>query len=206
MKHLTLTLEEEICILDKYRLTSDELLVLRVLLILQNDGNEELFRDLLNVSKQNNTPLRNTLLSLQEKEIILKSYKVPEQGVSFDPYTIPINKNFVKNLYRSSFEMGKELFDEYPQFGYINGTLTPLRGISKKFDSLEHAYFKYSKAINFSPSRHKAIIELVKWANENNILNCSLATFIVDQKWNDLDALKNDKDSANINFDTIRML
>ena len=206
MKHLTLTLEEEVCILDKYGLTPNELLVVRILLILQDDGEEQLFQKLMVTLKHINLPLREVLEQLQKKEIILKSYKIPKSGEKFDPYAIPINKNFIKALYKSSFEMGKELFDSYPQFGNINGNLIPLRGISKKFDSLEQAYFKYGKSIGFNPEKHKTIIELVDWARENNILNCSLASFIVNEGWHDLNALKNNGDVANINYDAIRIL
>ena len=206
MKHLTLTLEEEVCLLDKYGLTPNELLVVRILLILQDDGEEQLFQKLMVTLKHINLPLREVLEQLQKKEIILKSYKIPKSGEKFDPYAIPVNKNFIKALYKSSFEMGKELFDSYPQFGNINGNLIPLRGISKKFDSLEQAYFKYGKSIGFNPEKHKTIIELVDWARENNILNCSLASFIVNEGWHDLNALKNNGDVANINYDAIRIL
>ena len=206
MKHLTLTLEEEVCLLDKYGLTPNELLVVRILLILQDDGEEQLFQKLMVTLKHINLPLREVLEQLQKKEIILKSYKIPKSGEKFDPYAIPINKNFIKALYKSSFEMGKELFDSYPQFGNINGNLIPLRGISKKFDSLEQDYFKYGKSIGFNPEKHKTIIELVDWARENNILNCSLASFIVNEGWHDLNALKNNGDVANINYDAIRIL
>lgn len=206
MKNLTLTLEEEVCLLDKYGLTPNELLVVRILLILQDDGEEQLFQKLMVTLKHINLPLREVLEQLQKKEIILKSYKIPKSGEKFDPYAIPINKNFIKALYKSSFEMGRELFDSYPQFGNINGNLIPLRGISKKFDSLEQAYFKYGKSIGFNPEKHKTIIELVDWARENNILNCSLASFIVNEGWHDLNALKNNGDVANINYDAIRIL
>lgn len=206
MKHLTLTLEEEVCLLDKYGLTPNELLIVRVLLILQDDGDEELFQKLMVTLKRVNLQLREVLTELQEKEIILKSYKIPNSGDRFDPYAIPINKNFIKALYKSSFEMGKELFESYPQFGSINGNLVPLRTVAKKFDSLEQAYFKYGKSIGFNPDRHNAIVELVRWAKENNILNCSLASFIVNEGWHDLNALKNGTDAANINYDAVRIL
>lgn len=206
MKHLTLTLEEEVCLLDKYGLTPNELLVVRVLLILQDDNEEELFQKLMVTLKHINLPLREVLAELQKKEVILKSYKIPNYGEKFNPYSIPINKNFIKTLYKSSFEMGKELFDSYPQFGNIGGNLIPLRTVAKKFDSLEQAYFKYGKSIGFNPEKHKAIIELVNWARENNILNCSLASFIVNEGWHDLNALKNNGDVANINYDAVRIL
>ena len=123
MKHLTLTLEEEVCLLDKYGLTPNELLIVRVLLILQDDNEEELFQKLMVTLKHINLPLREVLAELQKKEVILKSYKIPNYGEKFDPHAIPINKNFIKALYKSSFEMGKELFDSYPQFGTINGSV-----------------------------------------------------------------------------------
>jgi hypothetical protein len=206
LTHLTLSLEEEIHILDKYDLTPTEFLVIRVLLILQNDNEEELFHNLIVTLKNIKISLREVLTSLQEKEVILKTYKIPKEGEQFNPFIIPINKNFIKNLYKCSFEIGKELFDNYPQFGNINGNLVPLRTVAKKFDSLEQAYFKYGKSIGFNPDKHNAIIELVKWANENNILNCSLASFIVNEGWHDLEALRNGKDAANINYDAVRIL
>ena len=73
-------------------------------------------------------------------------------------------------MYKCSFELGKELFEEYPQFKTINGSLVSLRGISKHFNSLEEAYFKYGKYIKWSPENHIEIIELVKWGKEHNII------------------------------------
>lgn len=205
MKHLTLTLEEEVCLLDKYGLTPNELLVIRVLLILQDDNEEELFQKLTVTLKHINLPLREVLTQLQKKEIILKSYKIPNSGEKFDPYTIPINKNFIKALYKSSFEMGKELFDSYPQFGNINGNIIPLRTVAKHFDSLEQAYFKYGKAIGWNPEKHNTIIELTKWAKDNNILNCSLSSYIINNGWLDLQSLK-DGNTANFNVDAIKLI
>lgn len=205
MKHLTLTLEEEICLLDKYGLTPNELLVVRVLLILQDNNEEELFQNLMVTLKHINLSLREVLVQLQKKEVILKSFKIPNSGEKFDPYSIPINKNFIKTLYKSSFEMGKELFDSYPQFGSINGNVVPLRTVAKHFDSLEQAYFKYGKAIGFNPEKHKVIIELTKWAKDNNILNCSLSSYIINNGWLDLQAMK-DGNTANFNVDAIKLI
>ena len=94
---------------------------------------------------------------------------------------IPFNQNFLKDYYRSSFEMGTELFDVYPQFGNINGKIVSLRGIASKFNSLEDAYRVYAKTIHYKDNIHKEIIELVKWAKENEILNQSFASFIINR-------------------------
>ena len=77
---------------------------------------------------------------------------------------------FVKDFYKCSFELGKELFEIYPMFGIINGETVGIRSVSKKFDSLEDFYRFYGKSIRWNPDKHKEILELVEWAKENNIL------------------------------------
>lgn len=205
MKTLTLNLEDEISLLSKYGITPNELMFIRTLLILQDEEDEDLFSRYLQTLVDGGFKIRDVILCLQEKEVILKSYKVPKEGEEFDPYSIPLNKNFVKALYKCSFEMGKELFEEYPQFGSVQGSVVGLRSISRKFDSLENAYFRYGKSIGWDPGRHNRIIELVKWAKEHNIINYTLASFIVDQRWLELESLRSGN-IANIDYDSVRVL
>ena len=205
MKNLTLNLEEEISILSKYRITPNELTFIKTLLILQDEGNEDLFKDYIESLYVCNVKLREILISLQNKEIILKSYKIPSEGESFDPYSIPFNKNFIKSLYKSSFELGKELFEIYPQMTVINGSLVTLRGVSKHFDSLEACYFRYGKAIGWNQERHEKVLDLIKWAKERDIIKQSLSSFVINNSWLDLAAIRNG-DSGNYNFDTIKAL
>ena len=179
-------------------------MLIRTLLILQDEENEDLFKTYIEVLYNCGVKLRDGLLSLQEKGIILKSYKVPKEGEALDPYAIPFNKSFIRTLYKCSFELGRELFTEYPQFGSVQGNVVGLRSISKKFNSLEEAYFKYGRSIGWSPERHNHIIELVKWAREHNIINYTLASFIVDHRWLELEALKDGE--GNINYESIKML
>lgn len=200
----TLTIEDELLILNKYKITPNELMFIRTLLILQEDANEELFKTYIEILHNSNIQIRELITRLQAKGIILKSFKVPNPGEAFDPYSIPINKPFLKNLFKSSFEIGKELFEVYPQFGNINGCVVPLRTVAKKFDSLEDCYARYGKEIKWNPEIHSTIIDLVKWAKDNNILNCSLASFIINNGWNDLQALKDGE--GNINYDAIKLV
>ena len=205
MKNLTLNLEEEISILSKYRITPNELTFIKTLLILQDEENEDLFKDYIESLYVCNVKLREVLISLQKKEIILKSYKIPSEGESFDPYSIPFNKNFIKSLYKSSFELGKELFEIYPQMTVINGWIVTLRGVSKHFDSLEACYFRYGKAIGWNQERHEKVLDLIKWAKERDIIKQSLSSFVINNSWLDLEAIRNG-DSGNYNFDTIKAL
>ena len=85
--------------LEKYRLTSTELFLIRVLLIFQDENNETIFANYIKTLRLAGINLRTVLQSLQDKGIILKSYKIPKEGTEFNPYDIEINKNFIKNLY-----------------------------------------------------------------------------------------------------------
>lgn len=178
---------------------------IRTLLLLQDEENEDIFQSYIEALHECNINLRDIVLNLQDKGIILKSFHCPKEGQSYDPYSVPFSKNFIKNLYKCSFEMGKELFEEYPQFGNINGNIVPLRSVARKFDSLEDCYFRYGRAIRWNPEQHEKIIELLKWAKENNIINCSLASFVINHGWIDLEALRNG-DKVNINYDNIKLL
>lgn len=205
MKNLTLNLKEEVALLTKYRITPNELMVVRTLLILQDEDDENLFKEYLESLYNCGIRLRGLLLTLQEKSIILKSYKVPEEGEPFCPYSIPFNKTFIKTLYKCSFELGKELFDEYPQMTFINGAMVTLRGVSKHFNSLEDCYFKYGRSIRWNEEKHKYIIELIRWAKDKDLIKQSLSSFVINNAWLDLEAIKSG-DSGNYNFDSIRSL
>lgn len=173
--------------------------------MLQDEENEDIFQSYIEALYESGVKTREVILNLQDKGVILKTFHCPKEGEAFDPYAIPFNKNFIKNIYKCSFEIGKELFEAYPQFGNIQGNVVPLRSVARKFDSLEDCYFKYGRAINWNPEKHNQIIELVKWAKDNNIINCSLASFIINQGWIDLEALKNGN-GANVNFDAIKLV
>lgn len=179
-------------------------MIVRTLLILQNEGNEELFKNYIELLHDCNINLREVFLCLQEKGIILKTgFKVPNEGQTFDPYSVPFNKAFIKTLYKCSFELGKELFEEYPQMTIINGAMVTLRGVSRHFDSLEDCYFRYGKAIKWDEERHKKIIELVKWGKEHDLIKQSLSSFVINHAWLDLQAIQ---DSGSTNYDAIKIV
>jgi hypothetical protein len=144
-------------------------------------------------------------VNLQNVGIINKSYKIPEVGSAFNPLDVPINKNFIKDFYKCSFDIGKELFETYPQFGYIQGNPVGIRSVSKKFDSLEDFYRFYGKSIKWNPAKHQEILELVEWAKENNILVTTLCNFVIDQKWSELAALRNG-DLGTLNMDAVKLV
>lgn len=199
-------IDEQLILMEKYKLTSDELLFLTVLLLLQDGESDYTFISrYLSLPTDCRNGIRESLLSLQNKEIITKSYKVPNVGEKFIPEDVTINKNFVKNFYRCSFDMGKELFENYPMFGLINGEPVGIRSVSKKFDSLEDFYKYYGKTISWKPEKHEYIMGLVEWAKEKNLLVTTLANFVIDHKWEELEALR-DGEIANIDFNAVKQL
>ena len=198
-----LELKQQIIFFEKDKLDANQLLLLEIILIAP-DGDDAEIVQLYFQSKAKGS-LLNNLIKLQEVGVILKSYKMPGKGERLDLNTIPINKNLVKDFYRCSFELGKELFETYPQFATINGNPVGIRSVSKKFDSLEDFYRFYGKTIKWKSDFHNHIIELVKWANENNILNTTLANFVIDHKWEELEALKNGE-LVNVNFDAVKIV
>ena len=194
-------LKNQILFRNKYKIDDNQLTLLEILLIAQNEEDNELVKMYFTSTKD----IRLHLIYLQNIGIILKTYKIPNKGEKLDIYDIPINKNFIKDFYKSSFEMGKELFETYPQFGLINGSSVGIRSVSRKFNSLEDFYRFYGKTIRNKPEMHQHIIDLINWAKEQNVIVCSLCNVVIDHKWEELQALK-DGNLANVNFDAIKIV
>lgn len=204
-KLLKLNFDEDLLVLENYKLSPNELFLVQCLLLYREDDREPICR-FLTLGKEIGLNIREILISLQDKRIITREYKIPKDGEPFLPEEVVFNQNFVKNYHKASYELGKELFDNYPQFTTIQGIITPLRSVSKKFDSLEQFFRYYGKVIHHNIDLHNRIIELIKWDNDNSrMINTTLCNFVVDQKWNDIEALKNG-DKGNINFSNVRVL
>ena len=86
--------------MEKYHITSDELLFLTILLLLQDNEDYTCISHYLSLPTDCRNGIRETLLSLQEKEVITKAYKVPNVGQKFVPEDVTLNKNFVKNFFK----------------------------------------------------------------------------------------------------------
>ena len=200
-----LNLEQQLIFCDKYIITPNELLLLEIILLAQEGEQPEIVYNYFNANVDARGLTRPMLERLQAVGIINKTYKIPQKGERLNIYDIPINKNVVKDFFKCSFEMGKELFESYPMFGLINGEPVGIRSVSKKFDSLEDFYRYYGKSISWKPDKHEYIMELVSWAKDNNLLVTTLANFVIDHKWEELEALRNGE-IANIDFNAVKQL
>lgn len=181
-------------------MTPTELFAVRVILLAKEEGEYEWLQRFAQTVK-----LRDVLVSLQEKGIILKSWKLPKEGNTLEIESIPLNQNFQKQFFKASFEMGQELFKVYPQSTIVNGSLYNLKRVSKHFDSLEQAFLKYSKYIKNNPETHQHIIELIKWGIDNGYNFSTLDSFIIDNSWLAIEAMK-EGNGINVNTEAIKMI
>lgn len=201
MEHFKFNIENELAILEKYNLTPTELFAIKVILLAKEEGEYEWLQRFAQIIK-----LRDVLVVLQEKGIILKSWKMPKEGTQLIVEEIPFNQNFQKQFFRASFEMGEELFYTYPQSCVVQGTVFNLRTVSKHFDSLEQAFQKYAKSIKNNPETHQQIIDDIKWGIETQYNGfTTLDRFIIDRGYEHLHSMRLGEGS-NVNLEAIKMI
>lgn len=196
-------LEEQVVLLKEHGINSDELLFITVILLIQEGDDSPYINLYFSLPSACRGGIRDLLISLQQKHIITKEYKILPAGSNFVPEDVTFNKNFIKNFYEGSFWIGKELFESYPISTVVNGVEYKLRRVSKKFDSLEDAYRAYGKAISWKPEVHRNILQLIEWGKENNYQFTTLDSFIVDNDWLNIEAMK---DNSILDSNTVKML
>lgn len=190
--------------MEKYNLTAEEALFIDLLFLASiEEGHSEYLVKYFNLSI-NKTSLRDLLLNIQDKGIITKKYKVPNKGEKFDPEAIEFNKNFLHSYRKFSGELGIEFFQEYPSIAIINGTEAPLKNYAKKFPTEEAFYYQYGKIIGWNISKHREIINLIKWAKNTscNLLNMNIADFVISKMWNSIQELKDGKGVMTFDYTT----
>lgn len=187
-----LRINEESELMTRYDLTPNELYLLKILFMIRQGYEDNLIGPLAEVLKNNNIMLGDILSSLQRKGLILKTYRIPGKGELFDAEKVPLSQNVEKNIWKDSFTMGKELFDTYPMFTFIDGAYVSIRGIAKNFDCPEDFFRYYAKAINWNKDKHEEILSLIRWEQDNNVgfIKQSIASFVINRAWNELAALK----------------
>lgn len=194
MKHFELSLNEEISIYINSGLTPTELFILRLLFLAVDGEPKHLINYLSNVFNGREL-LRSTLESLREKRVINSTFTVPENGKSLNYKNIPFNKNFIKSYIRESNELGKELFEEYPPFISIKGKMCSVKNFTKaNLFSLEDFCLYYAKQIKNAGVTHDRIMESLRFAKENNLINYTILEFIASRKWEEIELLRNSGD------------
>ena len=203
MKYLNHNLDSELILMRDYKIYPNELFIVKVILLAQ-DGDYTYLQQCVECFGKKY--LRLALESLQDKGIILKSYKLPIEGTLFVPEDVQFNQNFLKRYYRSAFEMGEELFNIYPQSAIVGGVMYNLRSVSKRFDSLEQAFQRYAKNIKNNPELHQQVIDDIKWGIEHEYQGfTTLDRFIIDRGYEFLHSMRNGE-GTNINLEATQLI
>jgi hypothetical protein len=206
LEKLSLTIDNELAILEKYQISPNEWFLIKLLFIANEEYFPEYIFRFLAIPTEMRGDVRESLVSLQEKGIILKSYKIPAKGEKFIPENVEFNKAFLNTCFRSSYELGEELWQAYPDNVIIGGVTYSLKNVAKKYNGIEEFFSAYGKAIRYKQEKHQHILELLKWAIDNtNFINFSIVEFVMSRKWEEIERLKNG-DSGTINYDAIRSL
>ncbi len=202
MEKISISVDRELNLLTQYGLTAEEWWIIKLLFLASYP--ESRVQPLEEYSKIVGGLKLDIIESLQSKGI-LKKFKVKktdhldiddiqfnfvkgEDGKSYPD--IPFTANFIKSFLKHSGELGKELFQAYPKFIYINGQPVGARNITtgNHFGSMEDFFFFYGKTIKWNPETHNQIMYLLNYASENNLINYSIATFVINQKWREIQA------------------
>lgn len=191
-----LSLKEEINIYISSGLTPSELFILRLLFLAQ-DGDTSLINNYISNADNGKELFKVVLKSLQNKGIILASFKMPKEGEILRYTDIPINKNFVKKFIRESNQIGKEFFDAYPPFIYINGKMASIKNITKAgLFSIDEFCFFYGRQLKLSSVKHERVMEALEYGKEHNLINYSILEFIASQKWNEIEYIRSSGEVA----------
>lgn len=191
-----LSLKEEINIYISSGLTPSELFILRLLFLAQ-DGDSSLLNNYLSNANNGKELFKLVLNSLQQKGIILASFKMPKEGEVLKFTEIPINKNFVKKFIKESNQLGKEFFDAYPPFIYINGRMASIKNITKAgLFSIDEFCFYYGRQLKLSSVTHERIMEALNYGVEHGLINYSILEFIASQKWLEIEYIRDSGEVA----------
>lgn len=194
--NLNLSIKEEIEMYINSGLTPTELFIVRLLFLAQ-EGDVSLLNNYLSNVGNGKEVFKTVLINLQNKGIILKSFKFPKEGETLRFADIPFNKNFLKRYIKDSNQIGKELFDAYPPFIYIKGRMFSIKNITKAgLFSLDEFCHYYAKQIKLSSITHERVMEALEYAKENNIINYSILEFVSSQKWNEIEYIRDSGDVA----------
>lgn len=189
--------------MEKYRLTVEECFVLGLLFQAGDERHPEYLVKYYQIPITRGD-LRETLLSLQNKGVLTKEYKIPQKGQKFDPEAVIFNKNFSNNYLKYSGDLGHEFTMVYPSIAMIQGSEVDLKNWAKKFKTEEDFYYAYGKAIGWSQAKHDEVLELVRWGvlNQCNLLNRNMAEFAMTKGWERIKELK--EGGTPMYFDTIK--
>lgn len=138
--------------------------------------------------------LREELIKLQEKGIILKTCKLPtpDGGEGIRPNDIKFNKNILSRYLKHSGELFWELFNTYPSQILVNNRYQSARnlaGAGGGWSNLDEAASFYGQRIKYNIKTHNHIIKLINEAKDKDLISMGLMKFLRGEEWRTLEEM-----------------
>ena len=138
---------------------------------------------------------------------ISKDSAVFKEKKSFYPEDVIFTKSFIKNFYKCSHELGKELWVKYPTYIVGNYKNYPAKNFSKRFRDLNDFFNFYSKQIKNSPKKHNLVMLSLDFAIKNDLITEGIVDYVLSNRWNEHTKIMNGEDKlVKMTFDTTTML
>lgn len=205
--NLELSLEQDIQVLSKYRLTCLELIFIKLIRESCNSGNT-LYLETFLTNYVNDINVKSIVESLVEKKVLVKeALKISTKDLLLKyPCNLVFNKNFHKAYLLDAYELFEEFREHYPFNVYINGSPVDLRLInSKEYKNESEVASLYCKIIKYDLQLHKEILKALNYGVQNNLICTNIITFIISRGWERIIRIMNGEDT-NLQFDNVTML
>jgi len=196
MEKLSISVDREMDVLCRWGLTADEWMFIKLLFVAKEpEGRPQLFMRYINECTKTGVP-RDMLTSLKNKKVLDAKYNIPKEGEATSIDDIKFSVTFEKQYFKISGEAGLEMFNAYPSHLYMtDGKMLPARNITKGgYFSSDDFFFAYCKAIKHSAQTHELVMQSLRFAKDNNLIQFGIIEYLASQKWNEhIQMMKDDK-------------
>lgn len=167
------SLEDYVGFLCKHNMTADQFLFCCLI----HEGKFPLIYQLFN---ERGGFDKKELQDLEERGYVINTNK--ENEVYADMYEI--TDLFKSEIYGEKYSMWKEFTDTYPKYFYIESKRLPAQ--STDLDALQAVYLNKVKR---SVKQHTHVINLLKYAVENDLINMGIDKWVRGEQWKAIESL-----------------
>lgn len=208
MRFYDISLDEDLEIMSKYKINANEFMLVKLLLLSQDHPDNDKYLDLyLKECHSDGTLSREFINLLVDRRIIVKTSPVVKKMSGIFPEDFHFSEVFMKNFFKFSDQMGKEIWDLYPD--YIIGSCKnfPAKNFSKRFKDLKELFLYYAKQIKNNPKKHEQVVESLKFAIKHELITSSIIDYLLSNQWDYHIKVMNGEDKmVKLTFDTTQLV
>lgn len=208
MRFYDISLDEDLEIMSRYKINANEFMLVKLLLLSQDHPDNDKHLDLyLKECHADGTLNREFINLLVDRRIIVKTSPVVKKTSGIFPEDFHFNEVFMKNFFKFSDQMGKEIWDLYPD--YIIGSCRnfPAKNFSKRFKDLKELFLYYAKQIKNNPKKHEQVVESLKFAIKHELITSSIIDYLLSNQWDYHIKVMNGEDKmVKLTFDTTQLV